>query len=83
MLQCRACGAEIIFVKMKTGRNMPCDPALVPFWANPNAKGGAVTREGDMIPCDFEGPMDEMTDVGYISHFATCPHADLFRKGKK
>ena len=36
-----------------------------------------------VVSCDFDGPIEEMTDVGYISHFATCPFADRHRKKRK
>ena len=57
---CKLCGAPIVFVKMKTGRTMPCDARVLTV----------ITRDGRTIR-------------GRESHFATCPHADDFRKGGK
>ena len=80
MIYCRSCHAPILFVTMKSGKSMPCDPALVPFWANPNAKGKVVMQTGEVVSCDFDGPIDEMTDVGYIPHWATCTDPNGHRR---
>lgn len=29
MAACRSCGAEIVWVKLATGKNAPCDPAVL------------------------------------------------------
>ncbi len=80
MARCKSCGAEIVWMKTKNRGNMPCDPSLIPFWAKFRAKGKVVTLTGDVVSCEFEGPMDDMTDVGRIPHWATCPYADRHRK---
>ena len=54
MPRCRSCGAEIVWVEMQSGKAMPCDPALVPFWAKFHARGKVVTQAGDVVSCDFE-----------------------------
>lgn len=61
---------------------MPCDPPLVPFWAKFRAKGKVVTLTGDVVSCEFEGAPDDLTDVGRIPHWATCPNADQHRRRK-
>ena len=83
MAKCKSCNAEIVWVEIKSGKPMPCNPELVQFWANPNAKGKAVMQTGEIVSCDFDGPLEEMTDVGYISHFATCPFANSHRRKRK
>ncbi len=82
MAKCRSCGAEIVWVLMKSGNSMPCDPALVPFWAKFHGKGKVVTQEGDVVSCEFEGPLDDMTNVGYIPHWATCPFSRAHKRKK-
>lgn len=59
-VECKGCGFQIVWVKTKAGKNMPCDPELVKV----------VTEDGDVV-------------TGRVSHFATCPNADDFRKPKK
>ena len=80
---CRGCGAEIVFVKTEAGKFMPCNVKMVPYWERSGAAGKVVLqRNGKVISCDFEGPRDELTGFGYISHFSTCPKAKGFRKKK-
>lgn len=83
MARCKSCGEEIVWMKTKNGRDMPCDPNLVPFWAKFKGKGKVVTLEGDVVSCEFEGPLDEMTNVGRIPHWATCPNANQHRRRRK
>ena len=59
-----------------SGRPMPCDPEIIRF-----TKGGTqayVTPDGFVI---HGTPKQDGELMGYISHFATCPKANGFRKG--
>lgn len=80
MLKCKACGADIVFVRSRAGKSIPCDAGLIPFWANIKSKTTVVTQEGDVVHCDLEGDPEEITNVGYIPHWATCTNPDRFRK---
>ena len=70
---CKSCGAEIFFIKTKSGRFAPVD-------ADITVSTGKELLYVDeiigfkMIPEGFKG---------HKSHFATCPNAVDFRKGKK
>lgn len=80
---CRGCGKEIAFIKTVKGKTMPVDPDAVRFIpaGGPNTyvmMDGSIQRgRGLKHDDDNEGSM-----IGYISHFATCPNADDFRKRK-
>lgn len=84
--QCRACGAEIGFIKTKNGKTMPVD--AIPLWVREDPSGvpyvfadGSVSRA---VAMEDQGPTQpEGVTVAYISHFATCPEADKFRKPRK
>lgn len=79
--RCRGCGAEIVWVRIASGKSMPCDPRMVPYWERAGAAGKVVLqRSGQVVSCDFEGPRDKLTGFGYISHFSTCPRADAFHR---
>lgn len=39
MSRCRSCGAEIIWIKMASGKLMPVDPNPVTYWATAGAAG--------------------------------------------
>ena len=77
---CRGCGAQIIWIKTASGKSMPCDPKIVDYWEKEKAIGKVVTPSGEVLSCDFEGEQDKVTGIGYISHFATCSKAAIFRK---
>lgn len=76
---CRKCGARIAFIRMKSGKAMPVDTAPVRF----HPCGGPetfVTYDGYVV----RGKRgSDSTETGYISHFATCPAADSFRKRRE
>lgn len=77
--KCRACGAEIIFIKTKAGKQMPCDPVPVPYWPRDGGSGRIVSMDGRVVSCDLDGPRDKAR-FGRVSHFATCPAAGRFRR---
>ena len=81
MRQCKACGAQIIWIKTPGGKSMPCDAQPVTYQAQSKAKDKIVTQNGEVISCII-GPEDinEATGIGYVPHWATCPNSDKFRK---
>ena len=76
---CRGCGRQIVFILMKNGKHMPCDPVGVKFMPMPGAKETYITPDGLVI----RGAPTPDGTMGYVSHFATCPEANRFRSGKK
>ena len=78
MAKCKACGAEIIWIEMKTGKNMPCNAQKIPY-KNTFPKGNLllITPDGRLARGELDLNSD---DYGYESHFATCPAAQKFRK---
>ena len=81
---CKGCGAEIMFIKTVAGRTMPVDSKSVRF-----AKGSGtetfVLLNGEVVHGTRlkEGQADPNEMIGYISHFATCPHVADFRRERK
>ena len=81
---CRGCGQEIAFIKTVKGKTMPVNPDSVYFIpaGGPNTYvmiDGTVQRGREPDWTDQGKP----TQIGYISHFATCQKADSFRKKRK
>ncbi len=83
---CKFCGAPIVWIKTQNGRSMPCDANAVQYQ---NARGGKdviVTPEGKVIRAAVIRGGGLLTPIpdgeGYISHFATCTHANEARKPK-
>ena len=80
MVKCRGCGAEIIWIKMKSGKAMPCDPQKIPYktLVPDSSKGITLVRpDGRLAVGEYDAGSEQ---YGYISHFATCPSAKTFRK---
>lgn len=80
MAKCRSCGAEIIWIKMTSGKNMPVDAKPITYRiAIPGATGTQklITQDGRVVSCFFD-PGSGLK--GYTSHFATCPNANQHRR---
>ncbi|TXH53451.1 MAG: hypothetical protein E6Q97_13240 [Desulfurellales bacterium] len=76
MSRCRSCDAEIVWIKTKTGKNMPCDPDELHH--DEMDQGDVfVTLDGHTQKVDKAKSYPNLK--GYISHFATCPDAELWR----
>ena len=92
---CRACGAEISFIKTVKGKTMPVDPEAVSFTPIESrartADAGVSRTAHEMGPETFvtlDGRVvrgvrrKNGSAAGFVSHFATCPAADEMRKGR-
>ena len=75
--KCKACGAEIAWITMQSGKKMPCDAGAGHYRVDPKGEATFVTENGLTLrgTPDFDGDT-----VGYVSHFQTCPQAEKFRK---
>lgn len=80
MSKCRSCGAEIIWIKTKAGKNMPCDADQVVYWERKGGSQKIVRPDGEIVSAELDGIPGLATGIGYISHFATCPNAGAHRK---
>jgi len=79
MTTCSKCGANIIWLRTPAKKWMPADEGLHPYKKNPEGKSTVVNDWGEVIRCDLE--FDGLpTGMARIPHWATCPHADEFRK---
>lgn len=66
---CRSCGAPVVWIKSKRGKWLICDKEPVV-----GSLGEVLTfNDGSVRKCK-EG------ELGYITHFATCPDAKKWRK---
>lgn len=67
MTHCKACGAQVVFVtNSKTGKKVPLDIAS-------RAHIYELSDSAD----DVAAPAGQQQEL-YVSHFLTCPKADLF-----
>ena len=84
--QCKACGAAIVWIQSANGKPMPANAKTERFYPDPHGKSLYIlndghTMRGNPVPDDRD-VMDPEPGVssGHVSHFATCPQADNFRK---
>lgn len=66
--RCSSCQAEILWTVTENGKRMPVD-------AKPIGKVTVLVRN----PENAETPISKQREH-FISHFATCPHAQRHRK---
>lgn len=78
--RCRSCGKQIMFIRTKSGRNMPVDSAFVNYRSNPGGRDRVVLETGEVVACDAGVDAGDSDGYGYISHFATCPNAGKHRR---
>ena len=78
--KCRSCGADIYWIKMTSGKSMPCDVKPYLYRQDPEGDLVLVTPDGRTVK-GFEDLDSE--EFGYTSHFATCPNANQHRRRRK
>ena len=84
--KCRACQAEIIWIRTKNGNTMPVNAE--PIWVKLQTGGDTfVQMDGTIVFGVPAGDADDDPDSNCVeahtSHFATCPEAYSFRKSRK
>lgn len=77
IVQCRSCGADMVWVVTRKGKRMPLDP-------KPSEEGRFVYDGDDAdgkpkVAYLRDGQLKFHTGERYTSHFATCPNADQHR----
>jgi len=65
---CRGCGAAILWIRTPQGKRTPIDAAVKKIWI--------AVLDGDPPAWTW------ILRDGHESHFATCPQAAEFRKGR-
>ena len=59
---------------------MPCDAEPVLYREKAGAAGKIITPNGMVLSCELDVAPCEADGAGYVSHFATCPAAEKFRR---
>lgn len=80
--RCRSCGQQVLWIRTKAGKNMPCNTQIIEYREPKEGEKRdelLVTPDGDTVSAVIEKGTG---NFGYISHFATCPNASSFR-GRK
>ncbi len=79
MSLCRSCGQKIDWIKTERGKNMPVDPDYL-HWND--AEDGDVIIDASGHVLTVNSKLSRPNVKGRMSHFATCPQADRWRKSK-
>ena len=77
---CRSCGKPIQWMTTKNGRRMPCDDALVRYWAKPDGRSSVITFAGEIQRCELKGEPGAESGQGRIPHWNTCDRTKQLRK---
>ena len=77
---CKGCGAQIIWIKTRAGKSMPCNSLIRSYKIVPGGTEKIVTPEGDVVSGITGIEAKDSDGMGYISHFATCSKARNFRR---
>ncbi len=82
--RCRGCGAEIAFIKTEKGKSMPVDPEAIEFIPD-NGYSVFVMPDGSVKRgiVQEEAVKKAEVQIGYRSHFSSCPAADQFHRKNK
>lgn len=78
--RCKACGMPIVWKKTAKGGLMPCDPERIPIDIHSSGDLIVLTEDGHVTHASRWKDADQ---YGYISHYATCPFGDRFRRRKE
>ena len=76
--RCKGCGAKIYWVKTVDGRNMPCDPELLPVVRGEG--GEKFINQGGVVYSGHVVPQKRATGFAFRPHWGTCTVAGQFRK---
>ena len=77
---CSKCGKQIMWIKTKAGKNMPCNPSFVYYKEQKGGKDRIVLANGEVTSGTIVTDPGEAQGFGYVSHFATCEYAQTFRR---
>lgn len=75
MATCKGCGKPIVWIG-----KIPCDPEQIIYRQEKKGNLRVVTPNGEVLSAVLSDDPSTATGIGYISHFATCPQADRFRR---
>lgn len=80
MTRCKACGAEILWIKTKSGKMMPCNPEPIPIRRDANGKEKMMLTSGEVVSCELVHDELFTGEFGFKPHWASCKAAGNFRK---
>ena len=80
MSKCKACGAEIKWIKTVGGKAMPCNAKSLYYSLDRGGTEKIVTADGRVLSAYEVFDPERSDGIGYRPHCASCPAAGKFRK---
>ncbi len=77
---CKACGAQIIWIKTPAGKAIPCDLNAVYYARTRYSNTRVVLPNGEVILAEIVRDYAHAEGYGYIPHWSTCTNPDAFRR---
>lgn len=77
---CKKCKKPIIFIRTTAGKSMPCDTYFTYYKETSGGQDRIITPNGETISCTILPDSTNADGYGYVPHWATCAHADSFRR---
>ena len=81
--ECRACHAQIGFIKTAAGKTMPVNAESVYYIQKAGGSKKIVTPNGEVLSAEYTDDKNKATGIGYVPHWATCTNADAFHTKRK
>lgn len=82
-MKCRDCGAEIVFIRTRAGKYMPCEAEAVYYNPSPAEDNIFIDEDGSVTWGKIAERDTSGARRGYIPHWASCPGANRFRRKRK
>ena len=71
-IPCRECGKPLVFIRTKSGKNMPCEAEPVFYWPDDNGPLMFYQRNGTYERGTLEGHPAVPQGSGYVPHWGRC-----------
>lgn len=81
--RCKSCKAVILWIMTESGNKMPVNNDEVTVVPDPKGKIFGATLDGKMVRGNLAMKGSEESIAIHVSHFATCPAAEDFRKRRQ
>lgn len=81
--KCKSCGANIDWVLTESNKKIPVNKKEYNVVEDPEGDMKGVTQDGKVIRCSLAMEGTPGAIKVRVSHFATCPDAEKFRRSRK
>jgi len=80
---CRHCGKQIIFIRLPSGKNMPCDARPVFYTAPGAGRAMLYTKSGELIRCELTEDREAAAGSAWRPHWSSCADGKGYQRAKQ